>query len=742
MSEELQKFRTPQGEEFAVSDEATDRVLNEGIPFIIVDMKERRLAIKEGDLFFYTNTEGNIPLGNTSGLGFYYEDTRFLSCYEFKINGRDPILLSSSAEQDYLLHVELTNTDIWKADELIVTQETLNIRRQMILKDCLYERTRIKNYNDKTVALQVELLVNSDFSDIFEIRGQRRLRRGQIMQPKFTDNTLKMAYLGNDNVFRQTEIELSLEPTATKITLDKISLLYEVEIAPYGRFILNIKSKPIIEKRASKKVRDFNEVSASLKDSYSLWNQSCANIYSDNEVFNSMVERSQNDLRALMTTTEHGNIFDAGIPWFVAPFGRDSLITARESLILNTECAKNSLEFLAKLQGTKYDNWRDEEPGKILHEIRRGELATLGEIPHTPYYGSVDSTALFLILVWDYLRWTNDHKFINKLMPNIKAAIGWLDNYADLDGDGFVEYKRRSARGLTNQGWKDSTNSVMHLDGTLAEAPIALAEVQGYAYHARKSMAQLFEFLGKTKESEINYEKAEKLKAMFNDKFWIENENYFAIALDKDKEQVKTIASNPGHCLWSGIVDDAKAKKMRDRLLQPDMFSGWGIRTISKAAKQYNPMSYHNGSVWPHDTAIIAYGLKKYGFVAAGQTLTSSLFDVSQHQTYNRLPELFCGFTRRGNNWPVEYPVACSPQAWSAGAVFFLLESLLGINPDATKNTLFIENPHLPTWLERVTLKNLKVGESSLDIRFAREGEITSFTVLKRTGKLKIIFED
>lgn len=741
MANDIRTIKSPQGEEFAVSDEATNRILNEGIPFIIIDMKERRLAIKENNLFLYTNLEGNIYSGNTSGLGFYLEDTRFLSLYEMKLNGRDPILLSSSAENNYMIHVELTNTDIWEGDKLIVPQESLNIRRQIVLKDRLYERLRIKNYSNETIKLGVELYVYSDFSDIFEIRGQRRLHRGQIMQPKFSDNSLKLAYLGQDKNFRQTRIDFDQSPSAIKTTIEKTNILYEIEIDPYERFVINLVTTPSVgtEKKSKK---DFTAAISSVRKDYSLWKDTCVQIQTNNELFNKTIERGNTDIKALISKSRDGAILDAGIPWFTSPFGRDSLVSSFMTLILNPDIAKKTILFLSKFQGKKYDNWRDEEPGKIFHEIRRGELAILGEIPHNPYYGSIDSTPLYLILVWEYLKWTNDMVLLQKILPNIEAAVEWLNKYADIDGDLFVEYKRRSRRGLTNQGWKDSTNAVMHTNGVIAQPPIALAEVQGYVYHAKKSMSELFKLLNKNDISQKLSKEADELKKRFNEVFWMPDEEYFAMALDGDKKQVKNITSNPGQCLWSGIVDDDKAIKVKNRLLAADMFSGWGIRTLSKAALNYNPMSYHNGSVWPHDTALIAYGFKKYKFIEDSQKLLSSLFDVSNHQSYHRLPELFCGFTRRGDNWPVEYPVACKPQAWSAGSFFLLLKGMLGIHPNAIENKLFIKNPSLPDWLENVTLKNLMIGNTQLkEIKFIKEGTKTKVVYPKNQGTIKIVLE-
>lgn len=742
MDKEPEKITSPHGEIFAVSPEATNRIMNEGIPFVMVDIKEKKLAVKEGNLFLYTSTEGNIPPGNTSGLGFYREDTRFLSSYQMKLNGRDPILLSSSAARNYMAHIELTNTDIWQApDSLIAEQDTINIRRKIILKDCLYEQIRVKNYNTKPAKLKLDLGFSADFSDIFEIRGQKREGRGKIVQPKFSNDVLTFGYLGQDDIFRQTIVSFSDSPDSVNIDIDRTSVVFDMDLAPHGRAFLEIKIEPRVGKDPVPS-SDYSDVSNVLAKDYDIWREDCTNIATDNELFNEMIDRGASDIRALLTDTEYGKVFDAGIPWFTSPFGRDSLITARETLLLNSEPARHCLGFLAKLQATEHDTWRDAQPGKIMHELRRGELALSGQIPHTPYYGSVDSTPLFLILFKDYYDWSGDKEFVVAHKQNIMRAVEWLTKWADMDNDGFIEYIRAADTGLENQGWKDSAYSVTHTDGRKALAPIALSEVQGYAYHAKRSAARLLQIAGEYNLADELHDSADKLKKLFNEKFWMEEEGFFAMALDANKEQVKSITTNPGHCLWSGIADEDKGKKAGERLLEQDMFSGWGIRTLSKQAINYNPMSYHNGSVWPQDNILVAFGLKKYGLIEQFNKVITSLFGFAQHEPYSRLPELFCGFTRKENNLPTEYPVACSPQAWASGSVFLMLEALLGLQPDAQNNTLHINNPTLPDWLDRVQLRNIKIGNSAIDLIFKKEDDVISFKKLEKRGKLKIIMEE
>ncbi len=487
---------------------------------------------------------------------------------------------------------------------------------------------------------------------------------------------------------------------------------------------------------------DFDVAIHELRRSYEEWERECTQIVTDNELFNQLLDRSLRDLRALYTETGEGGVLAAGIPWYVTVFGRDSLISAHQLLSVTTMPARSALELLAARQGTRIDDWRDEQPGKILHEIRQGELARAGIVPHTPYFGSVDSTPWFLIVYAQHLRWTGDLDFAAKLLPAAEAALEWIDRYGDLDGDGFVEYQTRSSAGMRNQGWKDSHDAIVHADGRLAEPPIALSEVQGYVYLAKVRMADVYRALGDDRRAEYLLAQAHELRRRYNEVFWMEDERYYAAALDGEKRPVRTIMSNPGHGLYCGIVDEDKATPLAKRLLAPDMFSGWGIRTLSKAAAAYNPMSYHNGSVWPHDNALIAAGLKRYGFARSTNRVATAIFDAAIQADYLRLPELFCGFTRRTPNRPVSYPVACSPQAWAAGSPFLMLQAMLGLSAQAHLNLVTVNKPHLPTWLNTVEVRNLSVGDSRISLVFRREGEITSFSLLSREGRIRVVMEE
>jgi glycogen debranching enzyme len=438
-----------------------------------------------------------------------------------------------------------------------------------------------------------------------------------------------------------------------------------------------------------------------------------------------LMRTSSRDLRALMTPVDGGEILTAGVPWFVAPFGRDSLITCCEMLLLNREPARKTLRFFARHQASGSDDSCDAEPGKILHELRTGELARAGYVPHSPYYGTADATPLFLMLAAAYYRWTAD--------------LDLMADHGDQDGDGFVEYQRRSPGGLHNQGWKDSADAVVHADGSLAEGPIALVEVQGYVYLAKLRMAQVYGALGMPDMSAELRKQASKLKEAFNEAFWMPDEGTFALALDGGKRQVRSVTSNPGHCLYCGVVASDKAPKVAERLMASDMFSGWGIRTLSDESPAYNPMSYHNGSVWPHDNAIIAAGLKRYGFIEATERIATALFDAAADSSDARLPELYCGFPRRADVPVVGYPVACRPQAWAAAAPFLLLQAMLGISPDAPNGVVTINRPVLPSWLRRVNLSAVGIGDSQLSLAFTRRtGEPTAFSLLHRDGDVNL----
>ncbi|MGH2572009.1 MAG: amylo-alpha-1,6-glucosidase [Actinomycetota bacterium] len=713
----------------------------EALPPLLTDFSSQVLAVKEGETFLYSNLAGDLDDRKENGHGFYHRDTRFLSHFRMKLSGRDPVLLSSSAERSYMSYADLTNPELYTDGTLSVPQQTLNVRRVRAINGRLFERVRVKNYNPYPIELTVSFSLASDFADIFEVRGLRRPTRGHQEPPQAQGRRTELSYTGDDGVTRRTLIEFHPDPERLEVVGDRVEADFVVKLASHQTKLISITTEPVID-GVRPIAMEFDAAVHHLRRSYEEWERECAHIDTDNELFNQLLVRGLRDLRALYTNTDRGGVIAAGIPWYVAVFGRDALISAHQLLMVNPTPARETLRLLARYQGQREDPWRDEEPGKILHEIRRGELAGAGYVPHTPYYGSVDATPLFVFLYAQYFRWTGDREIASELLPNVRAALEWMDTYGDLDGDGFVEYLCRSPGGMANQGWKDSFNSVVHEDGQLATGPIALVEVQGYVYMAKLRVADVFETLGDEETATRLRREARVLKERFNQAFWMEDQRYFAGALDGDKRQVRTVVSNPGHCLYSDIVDSAKADHLARRLLQPDMFSGWGIRTMSKAATAYNPMSYHNGSVWPHDNALIAAGLKRYGFIKGTNRVVTAIFDAAIYADYMRLPELFCGFTRRTPNQPVAYPVACSPQAWAAGAPLLMLQAILGISAREHENMLTVNKPHLPSWLNVVELRNIRVGESTMSLVFRREGEITGFSLLGRKGDVRVVMEE
>jgi glycogen debranching enzyme len=730
----------PEGDEYELDVEGAARFLNQGVPFVLSDEVGPLLATKEGEMFLYANQEGHL-MGGQIGMGLYYRDTRFLSHYDLKVQGHPPVLLSSSAERAYMSYVDLTNPDLWEENKIAVPQQTLNIRRIRVINGRLFDRIRFKNYNDFPIRVEVQFSFGSDFADIFEVRGLRRKRHGKFFKPKVEGTVVTLAYHGEDGIFRRTRIDLGTKPDRIDVNGGFTTATFTLDLVGHQTRLFNFVIEPIVGDERPPAV-SFDSAVHELRRSYEDWERECTVIYTDNELFNTLLHRGQRDLRALLTSTPDGRYIAAGIPWYVAAFGRDALMTSHQILMLNPTPARDTLRLLARLQGNEIDPWRDEEPGKILHEIRQGELANAFYVPHSPYYGSADSTPLFLMLLGTYFKWTADRAFIHEMLPHVDRALAWIDEHGDSDGDGFVEYQRRSPRGLDNQGWKDSHNSIVHLDGTLAEPPIALAEVQAYVFCAKRRVADVFDWLGDTERASRLRKEAAELQRKFNEQFWVEEEGFYAMALDAFKRPVGTVSSNPAHGLYAEFIDPERAAEMAKRLLQPDMFSGWGIRTMSKAAIGYNPMSYHNGSVWPHDNAFIAAGLKRYGFHKQTNRIATAMFDAAIFAEYMRLPELFCGFTRRTPNRPVAYPVACSPQAWAAGAPYLMLQAMLGLSARAHENLLTINSPVLPPWLNTVELRNLRVGDSTLSLVFRREGDTTSFSMIAKHGKVRVVMEE
>lgn len=738
-----QPVTSPRGEAFDRAGRAGPLKEMKPAPSIPAEAGGARLSIKEGRIFLCSRPDGDID-PKSGGDGLYRDDTRFLSQMRLRLSGKKPVLLTSTAADRYAMVINSTNPRLGSGKNHVVDQQALAISRHRVLDERMYEQIRITNFSARRASISVEIALAADFADTFEIRGVAfRELRGELLVAKTDKDKVTFGYLGEDQVFRETIVRADPTPDLIETTSDSTVLRWELAIDPAGMALLNLTVEASIggDRRRSKK---FAAALETVRERQSEWTSSALHVETDHGVFNEIVHASGLDLRALSTPMgeDRIEIIAAGIPWFVAPFGRDSLLTCYEMMMFDSRPARDALRFLVSRQARTTENWRDAEPGKILHELRQGELAGAGLIPHTPYYGSVDSTPLFLMLAAAYFRWTNDLDFIRELLPAVEAALAWVDVSGDHDGDGFVEYSRESAVGLVNQGWKDSEDSMVHTDGSLAVAPIALAEVQGYVYLAKLRWAEIYRALGSEETSQLLHKQADDLKDAFNEVFWMPKEGTFAMALDADKKQVGGIASNPGHCLYCGLIEPSKAAAVVERLTAPDMFSGWGIRTLSSESPAYNPMSYHNGSVWPHDTAIVAAGFKRYGFHEETNLVATALFDAAAVARDRRLPELYCGFDREVGVPYVNYPVACSPQAWASAVPFMMLQSMLGISARAHENVLTVNHPTLPDWLKRVELTGVKIADSTLSLNFQRDRERTSFALSHREGSVRVSVEE
>jgi glycogen debranching enzyme len=728
---------SPRGEQFEVLGRAGPVELR-GAPAIRAEAREELLVIKDGELFLCARTDGDVAARRASGEGLYAHDTRYLSEIRFEVGGVPPVALSYAAVDDRAI-VDSTNAGLQRGAQPAVPQQSLSVSRElMIAGGRLYYHVCVRNFLRESVSTSFSLALASDFADIFEVRGgPRRKARGHALASKQSERGVVLAYVGEDEVFREAVIELDPQPALLELGAERVLARWEVALDPGVPVTVLMTAEPSIGGRRRPRRRP-ERAAAELEQASSEWESRCTRITSDNELFEGLTAKSRRDLRALVVPAPGGRIVSAGIPWYVAPFGRDALVTAGEALLLNPDLARDALGVLAKLQAREDDPWRDAEPGKIMHELRVGELAGMGIVPHTPYYGTVDATPLFLMCAADYYAWTGDLETMRALRPALDGALGWIDEFGDRDGDGFVEYERRSPGGLRNQGWKDSHDSVVHADGSLAEGPIALVEVQGYVYRAKLSIADVYAALGAADVAVRLRDEAQRLREAFNEAFWNPAEGTFALALDGRKHQVASVTSNPGHCLYCGIIAPHRVAAVAERLMAPDMFCGWGVRTLSSECPAFNPMSYHNGSVWPHDNAIIAAGLKRYGHDEAVRRIAGALFDVATSARDFRLPELYCGFDRSDRAAVVAYPVACIPQAWAAAAPFLLLQAMLGITADAPARALRIERPALPDWLQRIRLEGLRVGGASVTLEFKRDGRVTGFALLEQDGELDV----
>ena len=666
------------------------------------------IALKEDDIQFISTQTGDVLLDDT-GFGLYYHDTRYLSRFELTMNGTKPIFLSNAANKHYIATFQYINPDLLLEDGRRVRQQTISIRRsRFVTGRGLYERIGFLNCNHFPVELSIVLAFDADFQDMFAVRGFTTQHVAGQITIAFGEGNLSLSYRGRDSIRRSTVV--MFDPPADAISSRSVRFCLRLQPQQFDTVVVRV--QPTMGKVGRRLNPNFDGELEKLATSYRRWDRVATRIATNNEQFDNVPLRaSRYDIRALLEDTRYGLVPDAGVPWYAVPFGRDAIITALQTLMYNPEIAEGTLRFLAANQGTTVDQYKEEEPGKIMHELRRGELARLGQVPHSPYYGTVDATPLFLVLLAETMAWCDSAELYRDLLPAALKALEWIDEYGDLDGDGYVEYITHRPGGVLNQGWKDSSDSVQHADGRNADAPIALVEVQGYVYQAKIGMARLLRANGNAELAGKLERSARDLRERFNRDFWMDDLGYYAIALDREKKQVRSVTSNPGHCLWSGICDPEKADLVARRLLAPDMFSGWGIRTLSEASPNYNPMSYHNGSVWPHDTALIALGLRRAGFGDAAVTVATGLVQAALRFEDNRLPELFCGFARdrRFNSSPTAYIVSCSPQAWAAGCICMVLQTMLGLRPETSKGELHVD-PLLPDIFHRVSLEHMRLG--------------------------------
>ncbi len=720
------------------------------------------LTLKDDDLFLITDTLGNISDlscrvgGIEDSMGLFCRDTRFLSRLELQIDRRPPISFSSTAHKGFAMTVLCSNPEINQdADDNIayIKAETIGIHREIVIKGGLFEETQITNYNTHPVSFILSLSLDADFLDLFEVKGTKRENRGtllsylpnpesKLIESKLTELLSKeivLAYEGLDGVLMESRIQFnSHQPDEIR----GYTAIWRLNLAAHEAKTLGYRIHLFTNNRPTSVVsvpETFSQAKAEELLEEKLWTEQITKIQTDNKSLNQVIDRAVQDIYLLRQTSEKHNFLSAGVPWFSTLFGRDSIIAASQVLVLDPSIARETLSILAHFQGKVDDEWREEQPGKILHEIRSGEMARCNEVPHTPYYGTVDATPLWLMLYAEYFAWTADHTTLDLLWSNAIAAMAWIDR--NCKQTGYLSYNRTSKSGLLNQGWKDSENCIVNRKGQLAEGAIALAEVQGYVYAAKIRMSELAEKKQLFELSQLWRSQAEDLKLRFNQDFWLLDQDFCALALDGDGKPVDSITSNPGQCLSLGIFDHEKALTVAARLNAPDMFNGWGIRTLSSLSPAYNPMGYHIGSVWPHDNSLIALGLRSQGLVKQSLKVAQGLINMTIAQPYQRPPELFCGYEHDGFTTPVQYPVACSPQAWASGTIFQLISIMINLVPNAANNQLNIIDPCLLNSINRLSIQNLRIGQTLLDLEFERFGDTTACRVNKKRGNVRVIIE-
>jgi glycogen debranching enzyme len=691
-------------------------------------------TLKDGDAFALFDPYGDVLSAKRNPGGIFYRDTRYLSHFELRLDGDRPLLLNSIVSDDNVaLVADLTNLDMLRNGNVVLCKDSLHIARTKFLwRGACYERILLRSYADHSVELAASFLFAADFLDLFEIRGAARRRHGEHSARVEAPDTVVLAMQGLDRIKRQTRLTFDRAPDR----LERHSAVFQLAFEPFGRTTISVMAS--FDEELARPPTFFAGMRAARRARRAQLDDS-TQIESSNTSFDEALSRARADLAMLVTETPEGAYPYAGVPWFSAPFGRDGIIAALEMLWLEPRLARGVLSYLAATQASEVDDAAEAEPGKILHERRLGEMANLGEVPFARYYGSIDSTPLFVLLAARYYSRTGDRPTIERLWPHIERALHWIDSYGDCDGDGYVEYARRNEKGLVNQGWKDSYDPIFHADGRLAAPPIALCEVQAYVHAAKCGAAMLARMLGQESRAVALEEAAADLYRRFNRDFWCEELGFYALALDGEKKPCRVRTSNAGHALFGGIVPDERVARLAEGLNGNEMFSGWGIRTVAISERRYNPMSYHNGSVWPHDNAVIAQGFQRYGLRRESARLLGALFGAASYFELKRLPELFCGFPRQRERGPTLYPVACSPQAWAAGTLFSLVQSCLGLEFELATRTIRFRKPQLPSFLSRITLRNLDLLGAQVDVSIRGQGADVALSILKRRGDVQVV---
>jgi glycogen debranching enzyme len=703
--------------------------------------RRRKHVLADGDTFVVLDQSGDIPFSFEEELGLFFRGTRHLSQFELLACRRPPFFLAARVTHDNLRSVaDLTNNDVVE-DAVSTPRSTVSIRRTTLL--CggqMFVRLVLHSFFQAPLTVRLELRFGADFADVFEVRGMRRAHRGTQHAPRYDGGALVMEYDGLDGVRRATRCEIAGADAHWEGRQASLAMPF----AAQEERVVDLTISCLSTEVPLQSCHGFASAEAVRAKEHRAWQLEHATFHTQDEGLTGVFGQALADVFMLTVPPEPGTVHAvdravyAGIPWYATIFGRDSLLSARQLLTLAPGVARAVLRVLAALQGRHVDPARDEEPGKIIHEARYGEMAAIGEVPFGRYYGSIDATPLFLVLLGDYFRVTGDLGLVRELWANANAALDWMAHYGDRDGDGYLEYQRSSEHGLVNQGWKDSNDAVFHRDGTLAEPPIAMVEVQGYRYAALRAMADLAEAI-ELHDAHRWRAEADALRERINRDFWLESEDTYALALDGAKRPCAVVGSNAGHLLFCGVPDAARAQRLSARLFHGDLFSGWGIRTLASGQPRYNPMSYHNGSVWPHDNSLIAAGLRRYARVEGVLDVLTALVEAALQFDDRRLPELFCGFGRRRDSPPVPYPVACRPQAWAAGSVFLLLEAALGLEVDAARRRLVFRQPQLPAWLPGLEIRNLHVGGARVDLNVLRGRYGGSIEILRKEGDLEVV---